>query len=56
MDGARKAILEGRFPQYLISFFRRYFQQPESYPFVIASPCLSPELTILVVEHGQLMR
>jgi queuine tRNA-ribosyltransferase len=32
MDGARNAILEDRFPQYLIDFFDGYFEEKEKYP------------------------
>ncbi|GAA5988501.1 hypothetical protein JCM5350_005216 [Sporobolomyces pararoseus] len=32
MDGARNAILEDRFPQYLIDFFDGYFKEKEKYP------------------------
>ncbi|GAA6012883.1 hypothetical protein JCM11491_006212 [Sporobolomyces phaffii] len=32
MDGARNAILEDRFPQYLVDFFDGYFKEKENFP------------------------
>lgn len=40
MNRAREAIIEHRFPQYLIGFFRRYFQDPEKYPSVALFLCV----------------
>jgi hypothetical protein len=35
MGGAQTAIVEGRFPDYLKAFFRRYFKSHSRYPCVI---------------------
>lgn len=32
MEGARQAIIEQRFPEYLKQFFALYFGDPNSYP------------------------
>lgn len=32
MEKAREAIMEDRFPQYLVDFFARYFKEKDKYP------------------------
>lgn len=32
MQGIRESILEDRFPQYLKTFFKRFFKKGEDYP------------------------
>ena len=34
MKGAREALLEDRFPEYLKTFFKRFYKEPAAYPSV----------------------